>query len=44
MKGKQLFHDKIEAWEFGPVIRKQYTRLKKYNKKAIKLQEINTSP
>ena len=29
MQGKQLFHDEIEAWEFDPVIRKQYTRLKK---------------
>ena len=43
MQGKRLFHDEIEAWEFGPVVRKQYTRLKKYNEKAIKLQEINTN-
>lgn len=42
LSGNKLFDDNIEAWEYGPVVRTQYARLKKYNEKAIKLQEIIT--
>ena len=42
LKNQKLFNENIEAWECGPVIRTQYTRLKKYDNKTIKLQELET--
>ena len=42
IKNKRLFSENIEAWEYGPVVRAQYTRLKKYDNKTIKLQELET--
>lgn len=36
VNGEKLIEDEIEAWEFGPVIRKLYDALRKYGRGIIK--------
>lgn len=40
--GKPLFSDKIEAWEFGPVVPSVYHKLKKHSSNPIILEEDKT--
>jgi uncharacterized phage-associated protein len=42
LNNEKIFNDDIEAFEFGPVVRKEYTRFKKYSDKPIKVDEILT--
>lgn len=37
---KKLFQEEIEAWQFGPVIKSEYHRLKKYKNESIKRDAI----
>lgn len=39
---EKLFSDEVEAWDFGPVVKKEYNRLKKYSDKPIKADAIQT--
>ncbi|WP_338363967.1 Panacea domain-containing protein [Candidatus Xenohaliotis californiensis] len=43
LKKKRIFEDPIEAWPYGPVIRSQYDRLKKYGSNNITLDAIESS-
>ena len=38
---KPLFNDKIEAWEYGPVVKNVYDSFKKYGKLAIDFKELD---
>lgn len=42
LNNEKIFNDDIEAFEFGPVVKKEWTRLKKYENKAIKVDAIQT--
>ena len=42
LNDEKIFNDELEAWEFGPVVRKEYTRLKKYENKPIEVKAIQT--
>lgn len=37
---KPLFNEKIEAWKYGPVVKKVYDRFKKYGNLAIDFKEL----
>lgn len=39
--GEPLFDDIIEAWKYGPVVKKIYDKFKKYGKHAIGYQELD---
>ncbi len=46
LAGKPLFNDPIEAWQFGPVVKTLYRRLKRYGRSSIKdyLRPENSDP
>lgn len=42
LENKQLFDNRIEAWEHGPVIRQEWNRFKNYRNKPIKISEVES--
>jgi uncharacterized phage-associated protein len=41
---KPLFHEPIEAWTHGPVVRKLYSRFKRYGWQSIEPTDLVTDP
>ncbi len=42
LNNQKIFNDEIEAFELGPVVKKEWTRLKKYEKKPITVDAVQT--
>ncbi|MDR3231470.1 MAG: DUF4065 domain-containing protein [Synergistaceae bacterium] len=44
LTGEPLFEDPIEAWQYGPVVRKVYKRYQKYRGSYLPLNLVETPP
>ena len=44
LTGKPLFNDHIEAWKYGPVVRKVYQEYKQYQRQCIPLDVVSAPP
>jgi uncharacterized phage-associated protein len=44
LTGRPLFNDAIEAWKYGPVIRKVYKEYQNYTRSYFPLHMMNTPP
>jgi uncharacterized phage-associated protein len=42
LNDEKIFNDEIEAFELGPVVKKEWTRLEKYEKKPITVDAVQT--